>query len=137
MHGFRECNVARVPAAAIARCRGYLITALAASETPIVQKHLCEGTRPESNPVNDAPVGTGPFVFKEWVRGSHILFARNSNYWDAPKPYVDQVVIQFVPDIAARSVAIETGKIRLTPATPISLSDLPRFGHLLNIGLER
>ncbi|TIU26064.1 MAG: ABC transporter substrate-binding protein, partial [Mesorhizobium sp.] len=36
----------------------YLITALAAPETPIVPKHLYEGTKAAENPVNNAPVGT-------------------------------------------------------------------------------
>ena len=29
----------------------------------------------------NAPVGSGPFVFKEWVRGSHLTVERNSKYW--------------------------------------------------------
>ncbi len=121
----------------LSRPAPYLISALAASETPIVPKHLYEGTRPETNPVNNAPIGTGPFIFKAWARGSHILLERNPDYWDAPKPYVDQVVIRIMPDIAARAAAIETGQIQLAPATPIPLSDLERFEHLPNVALER
>ena len=37
------------------------------------------------------PVGTGPFVFKEWVRGSHIAVEKNPAYWEAGKPYLDRV----------------------------------------------
>ncbi|RUW24469.1 ABC transporter substrate-binding protein [Mesorhizobium sp. M1E.F.Ca.ET.041.01.1.1] len=115
----------------------YLITALAAPETPIVPKHLYEGTKAAENPVNNAPVGTGPFVFKEWVRGSHIIYERNPDYWDAPKPYLDRLVVRLVPDAAARAAALEAGEIDLAPATPIPYSDLQRFEQLPHIGFEK
>lgn len=38
------------------------------------------------------PVGTGPFVFKEWDQGSRLVVERNPNYWEPGKPYLDRVV---------------------------------------------
>ena len=80
----------------------YLLTALSASESPIVPKHLYEGKDVATNPRNNSPVGTGPFIFKEWVRGSHVRLERNPNYWNAPKPYLDVAVARFIPEAAAR-----------------------------------
>ncbi|WP_404294341.1 ABC transporter substrate-binding protein (plasmid) [Microvirga sp. RSM25] len=114
----------------------YLITALAAQETPIVPKHLYEGTKAAENPVSLAPVGTGPFRFKEWVRGSHIVYERNPDYWDQPKPYLDRLVVRFIPDPAARAIAIETGEIDVAPSTPIPLHELSRFEQLPHIGFD-
>ncbi len=37
-------------------------------------------------------IGTGPFQFVEWVQGDHITLARNPNYWQSGKPYLDQLV---------------------------------------------
>jgi peptide/nickel transport system substrate-binding protein len=52
----------------------------------------------------NAPVGTGPFVFKEWVRGSHLAVERNSKYWEAGKPYLDRVVFR---DISGAIVGLQ------------------------------
>lgn len=49
-------------------------------------KHVYEGTDPLTNKNASAPIGTGPFVFKEWVKGSHIILERNANYWDTASP---------------------------------------------------
>ena len=65
----------------------YLLYALAGGELPIVPRHIYEGKGdPLQNPNNRAPIGTGPFMFKEWVLGSYASYVRNPNYWDAPKP---------------------------------------------------
>lgn len=50
------------------------------------------------------PVGTGPFVFKEWVRGSRIVVERNENYWEEGLPYLDRIVLS---DIAGAVVGIQ------------------------------
>ncbi|MET0781156.1 MAG: ABC transporter substrate-binding protein [Microbacterium sp.] len=49
----------------------------------------------------DKVVGAGPFVLTEWTRGSQMVFERNPNYWDAPRPYLDKVIIKFIADPAA------------------------------------
>jgi len=50
-------------------------------------------------------------VFQEYVRGSHVAMTRNPNYWNAPKPYADRLVIRFISDENARMVALERGEI--------------------------
>jgi peptide/nickel transport system substrate-binding protein len=105
----------------------YLIVALGASESPIVPKHLYEGVDIATPPGPELLIGTGPFVLKEWVRGSHAELERNPNYWDKPKPYLDRVVLRFIPDAAARGAAFEAGDLDLGALVPVPLADLPRF----------
>lgn len=38
------------------------------------------------------PVGSGPFVFKEWEPGNRIVVEKNPNYWEKGKPYLDRIV---------------------------------------------
>ena len=114
----------------------YLLTAFAASEAPILPRHIYEGGHPEANPANNAPKGTGPFRFKEWVRGSHIVYERNPDYWDRPKPYVDRLIVRIIPDAAARVAALEAGEIHIAPSSPVPLTDLDRLQALPFLGLE-
>lgn len=120
----------------LSRPAPYLIKALVATESPIVPKHVYENTDAIGNPNNNAPIGTGPFRFKEWVRGSHIVYERNPDYWDKPKPYVDRIVVKFIPDPAARAIAFETGAVDLGYRTPVPLSDLARLKKVPKLMFE-
>lgn len=93
----------------------------------ILPKHIYEGTDIRTNPANLAPIGTGPFVFKEWQRGSHVRLARNPNYWQAGRPHLDEVVFRFIPDAAARAVAVESGEVHLALGSAIPIASLGRF----------
>jgi len=58
-----------------------------------------------------APVGLGPFVFKEWVPGSHLLLVKNPSYWKPGRPYLDRIVYKIVPDANALLNQLETGDV--------------------------
>ncbi|MFL7905258.1 ABC transporter substrate-binding protein [Azospirillum argentinense] len=113
----------------------YLLTALAGAESPIVPKHLYEGTDVAANPRNSAPIGTGPFVFKEFVKGSHVVLERNPDYWDKPKPHLDKIIVRFIPDAVARAAALESGTADLG-GQAIPLSDVKRFSELPNVRVD-
>lgn len=105
----------------------YMMWAFVSSESPMVPKHLYETGEHQTNPNNVAPIGTGPFKFVEWVKGSHITLERNPDYWDAPRPYLDKVVFHIIPDSAARAVALETGEVDMGYSNPVPLSDIDRL----------
>src|SRR5438309_1663256 len=51
-------------------------------------------------------MGTGPFVFDEYVKGSHWTGRKNPGYWDRGKPYLDGYRALFVLDTSAQIAAI-------------------------------
>jgi len=63
------------------------------------------------------PVGTGPFIFDQWVPGSHVTVKRNPNYWEKDAsgkalPYLNEVTIQAIPDDTVRYANLQTGDIQ-------------------------
>lgn len=77
----------------------------------IVPKHLYDGKDLATNEYNNKPVGTGPWMFKEWVKGDHITFVRNPNYFKKGLPYLDQLIFKIIPDASARALAFEKGDV--------------------------
>lgn len=55
-------------------------------------------------------VGTGPFIFKEWVEGDHITVVANEDYWGG-RPTIDEIVWRVIPDDSARFLALRAGDI--------------------------
>lgn len=93
----------------------------------IVPKHVYAGGDPPANPANNAPVGTGPWKFKEWVRGSHFEFVRNDDYWRKGFPYMDRLVIRYVREPAGRAAALEAGEIQIGVFNPVTPTDVKRL----------
>lgn len=56
------------------------------------------------------PVGAGPFTLKEHVPGDHVTYEKNPDYWDAPKPYLDEVVWRVIADGEQGAQAFEAGE---------------------------
>jgi len=39
------------------------------------------------------PIGAGPFTLESWTRGGKMVLKKNPKYYDAPKPYLDELVL--------------------------------------------
>jgi peptide/nickel transport system substrate-binding protein len=59
------------------------------------------------------PVGTGPFVFQDWVPNSHMTATRNTKYWRSGYPYLDSITYKPIINASSRADALETGEIDL------------------------
>lgn len=115
---------------------GVLFGALNSGELQILPKHLYEGTDITRNPWNLKPIGTGPFRFKEWIRGERIVLERNPDYWELGKPYLDQFVLRIIPDAAARYAAFETGTVQYGVLSPVSFNDFERVSKNTDLNVE-
>ncbi|MCG8618576.1 MAG: ABC transporter substrate-binding protein, partial [Desulfobacterales bacterium] len=57
------------------------------------------------------PVGTGPFVFKEWKKGDRIVYEANPNYWEKGLPKVKHLIFRPIPESSTRMAAVKTGEV--------------------------
>ncbi len=63
------------------------------------------------------PAG-GPFTLTDWVRGESVTFTRNPRYWRTdpagqPLPYLDEIVVRFVPEHEAIPGLLAEGEVDL------------------------
>ncbi|MEO8924839.1 MAG: ABC transporter substrate-binding protein [Caldimonas sp.] len=66
------------------------------------------------------PVGTGPYKFDSWAKGSSITLVKNDQYRDAGKVQMKKVTFRFINDAAAQVAALLAGDV----------DGMPRFGAL-------
>jgi peptide/nickel transport system substrate-binding protein len=71
------------------------------------------------------PIGTGPWKFKEWVRGSTITLVRNENYRNFHSyaenkgaPYLGQIVFTNIPESSTQVAALETNEVQIVLSLP-------------------
>jgi peptide/nickel transport system substrate-binding protein len=63
------------------------------------------------------PVGTGPFKFRQWVKGDRVELERNPDYW-GPAPKLSAVTFRFISDPSAATAAVMAGDIDAFPNFP-------------------
>jgi ABC-type transport system substrate-binding protein len=68
------------------------------------------------------PVGTGPYVFKERVKGDHITMTKNPNYW-GQKPSYQTQTYKIVPEAASRESLVKAGQVDVAHLPPAN--DIP------------
>ncbi len=66
------------------------------------------------------PIGTGPFMVKQWVKGSVLELVKNPYYWQPGKPYLDAVNFTAVPDDNTRQLQVESGQAQIDEFPPFS-----------------
>jgi len=71
-----------------------------------------------------APVGCGPFKFLKWVKGSEIVLAKNPDFYEKGKPYLDRLVYKIMPEGASRDIAFRAKEL---DATVVSATQYPVY----------
>lgn len=83
---------------------------VAFSAFEILPKAVLDATGGDSAKIGNAPVGTGPMILKEWVRGDHMTFVPNPNYW-GPKPTISTLIFQWSKEPAQRLLELQSGNV--------------------------
>ena len=56
------------------------------------------------------PVGTGPFMLKDYQPNISLTLVKNPNYWQKGLPYLDGIVISMVPDTMTQMLTLKAGQ---------------------------
>ncbi|ABO65860.1 ABC transporter substrate-binding protein [Geobacillus thermodenitrificans] len=70
-----------------------------------------EAVKKYGDKFGEHPVGTGPFIFKEWKRNERIMLEKNKEYWEKGYPKLNQLIFVSIPDNSARLNALLKGEI--------------------------
>lgn len=81
----------------------------------------------ESDPdgFGQQPMCSGPFAVESYERGSRLVLARNEHYWEMgedgePLPYLDEVVIPYVPESNSRLLGLQSGEYDAIATVPFN-----------------
>ncbi|MCP4687544.1 MAG: hypothetical protein GY859_05800, partial [Desulfobacterales bacterium] len=75
-----------------------------------------------------APVGTGPFVFKEWKTADRSGVVKNPAYWQKGKPYLEKIVLKPISDHETRYATLVSGQVDMI------LTERP--GHVKKLSVD-
>lgn len=67
-----------------------------------------------------SPVGTGPYMFKERIKGNKIVLVKNPNYWQAGVPKTDNLVYKIIDDANVALVNLKSGQLDMTNRFPLN-----------------
>lgn len=111
---------------------GPFLISFEAGTFTMVPKHIYAGTEFRDNEANNHPIGTGPFKFDNWDRGTVIQLVKNEDYYEEDLPYLDGINWHIIPDGASRAVAYENGTVDVLPYGTVENFDIPRLTELDN-----
>jgi peptide/nickel transport system substrate-binding protein len=80
------------------------------------------------------PVGTGPFVLKDYQPNISITAVKNPNYWQKGLPYLDGIEMAMVPDPMTQMITLKAGQAHaIYDATTTATAQLREAGYPVQI----
>ena len=83
----------------------------------ILPKHILENEDLKNTRYSRAPVGAGPYKFKEWNAGSRIVLEANPLYFEG-RPNIDRLVYATIPDLTTMFLELKAGALDMMGLTP-------------------
>ncbi len=98
---------------------------------PIIPKHALAGSKDINADEfgSSKPIGTGPFMFKEWLKDDHLTLVANPTYWRG-RPKIDQWVRKVVKDQNVNVAQLKTGEIDYGQVNPEAIEALQKEASL-------
>ena len=83
-----------------------------------------------------APVGTGPFILKQWTPGQKLVFVRNPNYFLSGVPYLDGVTFLIGLEPSVALLRLQSGQLDMLDdpipsADFVTIRDDPKYANQL------
>jgi len=88
--------------------------------------------------LNRNPIGTGPFIFKEWKGDEMIRLVRNEDYWESPPEY-HEYIMRIIPDSLTREMEFYSGAADDYQAEPhqvARLKDDDKYQNFSTVGFN-
>ena len=92
--------------------------ALTSWSASVLPRHLLEGRDITKTSLARHPIGTGPYMFKEWKTGQKIVLVSNPDYFEG-KPYIDGYIMRIIPDMATMFLELRAKGIDRMGLTPL------------------
>jgi len=87
-----------------------LLSKVAFASFAILDKDYLNENGGDSAKISENPIGTGPYTVKEWVRGDHITFEANPNYWGGA-PANKTLIFRWSAEAAQRLLELQSGTV--------------------------
>lgn len=84
----------------------------------------------------DHPMGTGPYMLKEWKKDDHVTLVANPHYWGG-KLAIQTVVFKPIPEAASRVAALQTGETDIITNVPPQNADQIANGKVTKLGTAK
>ncbi len=100
----------------------------------ILPEHKLKGIPITKSDLQRAPIGTGPYKFKEWKSGHSITLEAYENYYEG-RPNLDRYTMKIIPDTSTMFLELLNKNIDLMGLSPLQFSkqtDNPRFVEQYN-----
>lgn len=69
---------------------------------------------------NQAPLGTGPYMLRQFAISKDIILEANTNYF-VHKPTLEKIIFHYLPDKSAEFLMLKSGKLDVGSLTPLQL----------------
>jgi len=84
------------------------------------------------------PVGTGPFIFQQWIPNSHFTATANPHYWRKGLPYLSSITFKPIINPSSRDDALQSGTIDImhtsTPQSFVQFRHNRKWAYVDNSG---